>query len=54
MTSSPHHYQYYLVMGPDFYGSVLMRKFLCAPYFLASFILCRIPKIPDKIYFILF
>ena len=22
MTSSPRHYQYYLVMGPDFYGSV--------------------------------
>ena len=23
MTSSPRHYQYYLVMGPDFYGSVV-------------------------------
>ena len=28
MTSSPRHYQYYLVMGPDFYGSALLEKAL--------------------------
>ena len=37
MTSSPRHYQYYLVMGPDFYGSVTYTFFNCIDTFISTY-----------------